>query len=96
MNAEACAGARGGDVEDSVTGTNTPADKPQRVCSITNIFESCAARDPGASTSAVGEPVAFRIISDDTPTKPAAPEAAQVRAAAKGLAARAGGAALWR
>ena len=97
MNAEACAGARGGDVEDSVTGTPS-SDKPQRVCSITNIFESCAARDPGASTSAVGESgVAFRIITADAPaTAPAPPEAAQVRGVAKGLSSRTDPAALWR
>jgi hypothetical protein len=97
MNAEACAGARGGDVEDSVTSTPS-SDKPQRVCSITNIFESCAARDPGASTSAVGESgVAFRIITADAPAAaPASPEAAQVRGVAKGLSSRTDPAALWR
>ena len=95
LNADACAGARGGDVEDSVT--STPSDKPQRVCSIANIFDSCAARDPGAaSTSAAAGSGGFRIISADSPSAAAAPEAAPVRGAAKGLAAREGAAAVRR
>lgn len=84
--ASVLAGETSGSASGADAAPSSTADKVARVCSITGIFDSCAARDPAADGGAAPMSSAFRIISADSPSAPAPAADAQARARRPGPA----------